>query len=364
MDAKLFSTRRISLSGTLLLILLALGLSAVALVLDLAAGRSLGQAFSLTLPLWVCALASAGLGYSVVPMLRALKAGQIIREDGPKSHLKKAGTPTMGGVFFLPVAIVVSLLWSEFSPNVIAVCALTIAYAAIGWVDDWQIIRGKSNKGMTPRMKLYLQIGFGLLFCLWIAASQPASITTIAFPLGLALPLGPLFWVLAVFVLTAESNATNLTDGVDGLAGGTVAIALLGLGAMVGSDSPELMLFCASLSGACLGFLVHNRNPARVFMGNTGSSALGGALAGVALLTNHLFALLILSGLFLVETLSVIAQVSYYKATKGPDGIGKRLFKMSPFHNHLELSGWSETRIVAVFYLVAGLLVFLAVALG
>lgn len=364
MDAKLFSTRRISLSGTLLLILLAVGLSAVAFVLDLAAGRSLGQPWSLTLPLWVCALASAGLGYSVVPMLRALKAGQIIREDGPKSHLKKAGTPTMGGIFFLPVAILVALFWSGFSANVIAVSALTIAYAAIGWVDDWQIIRGKSNKGMTPRMKLYLQIGFGLLFCLWIAVSQPASITTIALPLGLALPLGPLFWVLAVFVLTAESNATNLTDGVDGLAGGTVAIALLGLGAVVGSQSPELMLFCASLSGACLGFLVHNRNPARVFMGNTGSSALGGALAGVALLTNHLFALLILSGLFLVETLSVIAQVSYYKATKGPDGIGKRLFKMSPFHNHLELSGWSETRIVAVFYVIAGLLVFLTLALG
>lgn len=363
MDAKLFSSRTLNLSGTVLLVLLTIGLSVTALSLDMMAGRSLDQTWSLTLPLWVCALAAAGLGFWVVPLLRALKAGQVIREDGPKSHLKKAGTPTMGGVFFLPVAIVVALVWSQFAPNVIAVSALTLAYGAIGWIDDWQIIRGCSNKGITPRMKLYLQLGFGALFCAWVALTQPASITTIALPFGWALPLGGLFWGLALFVLTAESNATNLTDGVDGLAGGTVAIALLGLGAVIAPTSPELMLFSACLSGACLGFLVHNRNPARVFMGNTGSSALGGALAAVALLSNSLFALLILSGLFLVETLSVIAQVSYYKATKDESGVGKRLFKMSPFHNHLELSGWTETRIVGVFYLINGLLAWLALTL-
>lgn len=359
MDAKLFSGRTFSLSGTLLSILLASGLSTVAWWLDIQAGRSISQALSLTLPLWVCALSAAGLGFWIVPMLRALKAGQVIREDGPKSHLKKAGTPTMGGLFFIPVAIVVSLLWSGFSANVIAVSFVTLAYGAIGWVDDWQIIRARSNKGMTPRMKLLLQMLVGALFCLWLGWTQP-EITTIALPFGLSLPLGPLFWVLAIFVMMAESNATNLTDGVDGLAGGTVAIALLGLGAIVAPTSPDVMLFCVALSGACLGFLVHNRNPARVFMGNTGSSALGGALAAIALVTNNLFALLIVSGLFLVETLSVIAQVSYYKATKGPDGIGKRLFKMSPYHNHLELSGWKETKIVGVFYAIGGLLAFLA----
>lgn len=364
MDAKLFSSRTFQLSGKLLLVCLVIGLSTAALLFDFAAGRSFDQPGSLTLPIWICALASAGLGYWVVPILRALKAGQVIREDGPKSHLRKAGTPTMGAIFFLPVAIGVAILWSGFAPNVLAVSALTLAYAAIGWIDDWQIIRGNSNKGITPRMKLYLQVGFGALFCLWMAFTQPLSLTTVALPLGLMLPLGPLFWALAVFTLTAESNATNLTDGVDGLAGGTVAIALLGLGALVSFTHPELALFCTCLSGACLGFLVHNRNPARVFMGNTGSSALGGALAAVALLTNHLFALLIISGLFLVETLSVIAQVSYYKATKGPDGIGKRLLKMSPFHNHLELSGWSEIKIVSAFYLINGLLVCLALAIG
>jgi phospho-N-acetylmuramoyl-pentapeptide-transferase len=201
------------------------------------------------------------------------------------------------------------------------------------------------------------------MFCLWLIWTQSASITTLILPLGLTLPLGFLFWLLAGFVLVAESNATNLTDGVDGLAAGTAAIALLGLGALIAPTSPDLMLFCACLSGSCLGFLVHNRNPARVFMGDTGSLALGGALAAVAIVSNSLFALLILSGLFLVETISVIIQVSYYKATKGPDGVGKRFFKMSPYHNHLELSGWSETRIVALFYLVSGLLAFLTLAI-
>jgi phospho-N-acetylmuramoyl-pentapeptide-transferase len=362
-DAKLISSRTLSLSGALLFICLTVGLSASAIALDLASDR-LWQGASLALPLWVAALASAGLGFWVVPLLRSLKAGQIIREDGPQAHLKKAGTPTMGGIFFLPVAVVVALVWSGGSPNVVAVSALMLAFGAIGWVDDWQIIRRKSNKGISPRMKLALQITVASLFCFWLLVSQPASITTIALPLGLVLPLGALFWLLAGFVLVAESNATNLTDGLDGLAAGTVAIALLGLGAVIAPTAPDLMVFCAALSGSCLGFLVHNRNPARVFMGDTGSLALGGALAGVALMTNSLVALLILSGLFLIETLSVMAQVGYYKATKGPDGIGKRLFKMSPYHNHLELSGWNETRIVAMFYLVGGLLACLALAIS
>mgnify|MGYP002777248385 CR=1 FL=1 len=363
MDAKFFSSQSLNLSGKRLFLLLTGGLSAVAILLDLLAGRTPFQIESLTLPLWVCALAAAGLGFWVVPLLRALKAGQIIREDGPQSHLKKAGTPTMGGIFFLPVGLLVALFWSGFSAPVVAVSALTLAYGAIGWVDDWQIIRCRSNKGLSPRMKLNLQIGSAVLFCIWLLASHPENLTNVALPFGLVLPLGFLFWILAGFVLVAESNAVNLTDGLDGLAAGTAAIAFLGLGALVAPTFPDLMIFCACLSGSCLGFLTHNRNPARVFMGDTGSLALGGGLAAVAILTNSLFALLLLSGLFLVETLSVIAQVSYYKATKGPDGIGKRLFKMSPFHNHLELSGWSEPRIVAVFYSVSGLLAFLTLAL-
>ncbi|MEB3293858.1 MAG: phospho-N-acetylmuramoyl-pentapeptide-transferase [Synechococcales bacterium] len=361
MDAKLFSSRSFSLSGTRLFLLLVLGLAGAASLFDLWSGRFFLQFNSLTLPLVVSAALSALAGCVAVPMLRALKAGQIIREDGPKAHLKKAGTPTMGGAFFVPVALIVALLWSGFHPNVMAVSALTAAYASIGFFDDWEIIRRKSNKGISPRMKMGLQISFAALFCLWLLLTQNLS-TAVLLPFGLTLPLGSLFWLLAGFVLVAESNATNLTDGVDGLAGGTVAIALLGMGAIVSSSHPELMLFCACLSGSCLGFLAHNRNPARVFMGDTGSLALGGALAAIGLLSNSLFALLLVSGLFFWETISVIIQVSYFKLTKNADGVGQRFFKMSPYHNHLELSGWTETQIVGWFYAVNAMLVLFALA--
>lgn len=352
------------MSGTQLFVVLGIGLSAIALALDWGAGRLTGSGLSLTFPFWVCGVGSAAVGYGVVPFLQAIKAGQFIREDGPQSHLQKAGTPTMGGIFFVPVAVVVALLWTGFTPQVMAVSALTLSYGFIGWLDDWQVLRRRSNKGISPRMKLALQIGFAVAFCLWLLVTQPEDITRVSLPFGLVLPLGLLFWPLAGFVLVAESNATNLTDGVDGLAGGTVAIALLGLGAVIGQAHPDLMVFCGCVSGGCVGFLAHNRNPARVFMGDTGSLALGGALAAIALLSDSLFSLLLLGGVFLMETLSVIAQVSYFKATKGPDGVGKRIFKMAPYHHHLELSGWTETQVVGMFYLVgavlAGVTYFLA----
>lgn len=365
MDAKSLEVKSLNFSGTTLSALLAIALSLVALILDYQTGRISHPSVSLTLPFWVCAAASAGLGYWVVPLLRSLKAGQVIRKDGPQTHLKKGGTPTMGGIFFIPAGVVIAILWSGFSLGlsnlapVVAVAALTLSYGFIGWLDDWQILRRKSNKGISPQMKLALQIGFAVLFCLWLIVTQPGNISTVDLPFGLGLPLGLLFWPLAAFVLVAESNATNLTDGVDGLAGGLCAIALLALGAIVAPAYPGLMIFCACISGSCLGFLAHNRNPATVFMGDTGSLALGGALASVALLSNSLWSLFVLSGIFFVETLSVMAQVSYYKATKGPDGVGKRLFKMAPLHHHLELSGWSEIRVVASFYAINAILALL-----
>lgn len=361
MEAK-SSESSFNLSGSNLLLLLGCGLSVAALTLDWKANRLPWLFPSLTLPFSICALATAGLGYWVVPLLQQLKTGQVIREDGPQSHLKKAGTPTMGGVFFVPVAVAVAPVCSGFAPEVVAVCCLTFGYGLIGWLDDWQILRRKSNKGILPRTKLAMQVGFAALFCLWLFWNRGDTITTITLPF-VSLPLGLLFWALAIFVLVAESNATNLTDGVDGLAAGTGAIALLGLGAVVDSTSPGLMIFCAGMSGSCLGFLVHNRNPARVFMGDTGSLALGGALAAVGLQTDTLATLFILSGIFFVETLSVMAQVGYYKATKGPDGIGKRLFKMAPLHHHFELSGWSETQVVGTFYLLGGVLALLCLLL-
>ncbi|WP_066376718.1 MULTISPECIES: phospho-N-acetylmuramoyl-pentapeptide-transferase [unclassified Anabaena] len=364
MDAKLSPNQGLNVSGIGLASGLAAGLGIASVILDSLANRTPWQGMSLTLPLVMSALISAALGYWVVPTLQALKTGQIIREDGPQAHLKKAGTPTMGGIFFIPVAVLVACVWSNFAPEVLAVSALTLSYGLIGWIDDWQILRRKSNKGISPRMKLLLQISFAFAFCLWLMFNQTGNITNIALPwVSFTLPLGFLFWPLAGFVLVAESNATNLTDGIDGLAAGTVAIALLALGTIVAPTSLGLMIFCAALSGSCLGFLAHNHNPARVFMGDTGSLALGGALAAVALLTNTLVALFILSGIFFVETLSVMAQVSYYKATKGPDGKGKRLFKMAPLHHHLELSGWSELQVVRVFYIIAAILAAICLAM-
>ncbi len=323
--------------------------------------------FSLTIPFVLGSLVSAGAGLGVVPVLRRLKTGQIIREDGPQSHLKKSGTPTMGGVFLIPAGLVAGLVWATITQGhvpipAVAIAGLTLAYGAIGWWDDWQVLVRKSNKGMSAKLRLLLEALAATLFCLWLATTSP-EITTIDFSWGWLLPLGILFWPLAIFVCMAEGNALNLTDGLDGLAGGTAAIALLGLAMFAGTEHPDVLIMGASLSGACLGFLYHNHNPARVFMGDTGSLALGAALAGLGLISQNLWELFILSGLFFAESLSVIAQVGYYKATKGPDGIGKRLFKMAPLHHHFELSGWSELQVVGRFYLVVAGLVLLCLGL-
>lgn len=352
-----------SWSGKQLLVGVSFGVLLTSVWLDGTAGR-LGAVASLTVPLAIAWLATAIAGFWALPLLRALKTGQFIREDGPQAHLKKAGTPTMGGIFMVPVGVLVAILLSGFSPLVVAVSVVTLAYGFIGWLDDWQVLRRKSNKGISPRMKLALQIGGAVAFCLWVMMTQPAELTRLALPLGLSLPLGILFWPFAGFTLVAESNATNLTDGLDGLLGGTSAIALLGLGALVAPTHPELMVFCGALSGACLGFLVHNRNPAKVFMGDTGSLALGGSLAAVGILSGNLFGLLMVTLLFFAETLSVIIQVSYYKATKGPDGKGKRFFRMAPLHHHFELSGWSELQVVGVFYAVTAALVAIALLIA
>ncbi|KPQ35908.1 MAG: phospho-N-acetylmuramoyl-pentapeptide-transferase MraY [Phormidesmis priestleyi Ana] len=375
MDAR-FSSKSVGLSGIKLSAILASCLLVAAIGLDIAAGRPLAWgAADIALPLIISAGLSAFAGGAVIPILRQLKAAQFIREDGPRAHLKKAGTPTMGGIFFIPAAVFVALVWTSFSVPVVAVSLLTLAYAGIGWLDDWQVMRQRSNKGISPKMKLMLQVSFAIAFCLWAMTLTGTSevgtskgleaaidITAVALPFGLVLPLGFLFWPLAGFVLVAESNATNLTDGVDGLMGGAGAIALFGLSVLVAPTHPDLMVFCASLSGACLGFLVHNRNPAKVFMGDTGSLALGGALAAVGILSGNLFGLLIVTLLFFAETLSVILQVGYYKATKGPDGKGKRLFKMAPLHHHFELSGWSELQVVSVFYIISALLATAAIS--
>lgn len=367
MNVKSFSSKQlIEPSGKLLLIVLGCILVVSAISTGHAANALLKS--KLLFPLLTGAVVTGLLGIAIVPLLVRLKTGQIIREDGPQAHLNKAGTPTMGGIFFVPTAIALSLVWGSLndglSPELIAVCLLTFSYGAIGWIDDWQVLRRKSNKGISPRLKLILQAVFGLLFTIWLWWNRSPEITNLSLPGNVNLPLGWFFLPLAIFVLTAESNATNLTDGVDGLAAGTGAIAFLGLGSILIFDYPDLAIFCACMSGSCWGFLVHNRNPATVFMGDTGSLALGGALAGVGLISNHLWVLFVISGIFFIESLSVIAQVAYYKATKGADGRGKRLLKMAPIHHHFELSGWGETQVVGVFYLVNVFLVAIAYWFG
>lgn len=346
--------------GTRLFLILGVALGLTALTLDFQMNQFSQGWFSLSLPFLTGLIVTILVGAWAVPTLRKIKAGQIIREDGPQDHLKKAGTPTMGGIFFVPVAVLVALMASGGDRTVLAVSLVILGYGAIGWIDDWQILRRRSNKGISPRMKLILQTLLAVGFTLWMALTQPGDLTTVALFGAVSLPLGLLFWPIAAFALVSESNAVNLTDGLDGLAGGTCAIAFLAFGVLLAPTSPSLMILCAALSGSCVGFLAYNRNPAQVFMGDTGSMALGGGLAAIALISGNIWSLIILSGLFIIETLSVILQVSYYKATKGPDGVGKRILKMAPLHHHLELSGWSETQVVGVFYGVVGILAILS----
>lgn len=367
MNAKSFDTEKLfNPSGRVLLISLICLLTVGAIAIEYNSHIFVEQFGLLLFPLLISLIISALLGLVVIPLLNQLKTGQIVREDGPQAHLKKAGTPTMGGIFFVPVAVVLALLGAYFrnntsiSPELIAVCLVTLGYGFIGWIDDWQVLRRKSNKGISPRLKLILQLVLGGGFSFWLFWQDSAMVSNIHLPGGLILSLGWLFIPLGIFVLAAESNATNLTDGVDGLAAGTGAIAFLGLAAILLLDNPSLAIFCACVSGSCLGFLVHNRNPAKVFMGDTGSLALGGALAAVGLSSDNLWALFLISGIFFIESLSVIAQVTYYKATKGADGKGKRLFRMAPIHHHFELGGWSETQVVGVFYLANVSLVAIA----
>jgi phospho-N-acetylmuramoyl-pentapeptide-transferase len=311
---------------------------------------------------------SAGLSAWGVPRLRQLKLGQVIREEGPQAHLSKAGTPTMGGLLVVPVGVIVGALVAPADPRLPAVAAITLAYLAIGATDDWRSLTKRHNTGLSPRGKLLLQALSAIAFLAWAWWDQQLPSTDIALPLGWALPLGLLIWPLGLFVFLAESNATNLTDGLDGLAAGCGAIVFSGLGLQLmlrgHSGDPALAGFCAAMAGCWLGFLLFNRHPARVFMGDTGSLAMGAALAAVSILSNSLWPLLLMGGVFLAESLSVIAQVWVFKATKNPaTGQGRRVLRMAPLHHHFELGGASEQQVVVGFWAVSLLLVGLGLLL-
>ena len=325
----------------------------------------------LTPPLLLAAGLSAAVTGWGVPRLRALKLGQVIRQEGPQAHLSKAGTPTMGGLLVVPVGVMVGGLVSPKDGRLLAVAAVTLATMAIGAIDDWRSLTRRHNTGLSPRGKLLLQAAVGGLFLIWAASERwlgGANPGDVALPLGWVLPLGLLIWPLGLFVMLAESNATNLTDGLDGLAAGCGAVVFTGMGLQLmlrgHEGDPSLAAFCAAMAGCWLGFLAHNRHPARLFMGDTGSLAMGACLAAVALLSNSLWSLLLMGGVFLAESLSVILQVWIFKATKNPaTGQGRRLFRMAPLHHHFELGGLSEQQVVIRFWGACLLLVLLGLLL-
>ena len=348
-----------SRSLALLLGLLLLGVAALS--------DWLSQAPQLTLPLLISAGLSALLCAWGVPQLRRLKLGQVIREEGPQAHQSKAGTPTMGGLLVVPVGVIAGGLVAPADQRLLAVAAITLATMAIGAVDDWRSLTKRHNTGLSPRGKLLLQALCAVAFLAWAHWDQQIA-AFIALPLGWVLPLGLLIWPLGLFVFLAESNATNLTDGLDGLAAGCGAIVFSGLGLQLmlrgHEGDPAMAGFCAAMAGCWLGFLLFNRHPARVFMGDTGSLAMGAALAAVALLSNSLWPLLVMGGVFLAESLSVIAQVWVFKATKNPaTGQGKRVLRMAPLHHHFELGGASEQQVVVGFWLISLILVIVGLVL-
>ena len=299
----------------------------------------------------------------LIPLLKRMKFGQTIREEGPESHLIKTGTPTMGGLSFILVTIVLSIIGLFFVDDIYKLLVLiivTIGFALIGFIDDYIIVVKKDNAGLSSKQKFFAQILVAVIIFIIMTNWIPDIDAGIQIPgTDLFIPLGIFFVVWIVFWLVGFSNAVNLTDGLDGLSTGTSIIAFgsfLAISLMTGEM--EIALFLFILIGALLGFLIFNKYPAKLFMGDTGSLALGGIIATVSILLNSSLLLLVIGIVFVIETASVMMQVASYKTT------GKRIFKMTPIHHHFELSGWNEWKIVIVFWSVGLLSGVLGVILG
>ena len=300
----------------------------------------------------VCAL----IGPVLIPYLHKLKFGQSIRECGPASHMKKSGTPTMGGLMIL-AALVLALCWGNFTPHVLMALVLTLGHALIGFLDDYIKVVMKRNLGLTAKQKFLLQ--FILAGAYVYFAETHLQNTTLWVPLvNVTFDFGWAYYALAFILLVGTTNAVNLTDGLDGLVSFVsvpVTLAFAFIAYMQGML--DVSGFALGLTGACLGFLLFNRHPAQVFMGDTGSLALGGGVAALALLTHTELLLVIIGGIYVAEATSVIIQVAYFRLTGG-----KRFFRMAPLHHHFELGGWKEVKVVECFTIVSFLLS--AVGLG
>ncbi|MHB1532724.1 phospho-N-acetylmuramoyl-pentapeptide-transferase [Acidithiobacillus sp.] len=316
------------------------------------------------------------IGPYFISRLRRYKIGQQVRDDGPETHLSKQGTPTMGGAMILLVVILTTLLWADLSNRFVWVAVITtLAFGAIGFVDDWRKLRRKNSKGLSAGGKYGLQslVALGAATTLYLTAQSPVE-TNLILPFipHVDIPMGLGFIVFSYFVIVGSSNAVNLTDGLDGLAivptvmvGGALGIFAYVSGNAVFAhylDVPwvpgagQMLIFCGALVGAGLGFLWFNTYPAEVFMGDTGALALGAALAIVAIVARQELVLFIMGGIFVVETLSVMIQVVSFRLT------GKRVFRMAPLHHHYEKKGWPEPRVAVRFWIITVILVLVGLS--
>lgn len=315
-------------------------------------------------------------GPAMINKLVERQIGQSVRTDGPKSHLSKSGTPTMGGALILLSITISTLLWANLSNRFVwVVLAVMLTCGAIGWVDDYRKVIEKNSKGLPAKWKYFWQSVAGLgagAFLYYTAVSPAETQFYVPFFKSVAWPMGLTFIVMAYFVIVGASNAVNLTDGLDGLAimpsvmvGAALGVIAylcghnefaqyLHIGYVPGAG--ELMIICAALGGAGLGFLWFNTYPAQVFMGDVGALALGGALGAIAVITRHEIVFFIMSGIFVLETVSVILQVASFKLT------GKRIFRMAPIHHHFELKGWPEPRVIVRFWIITIILVLVGLA--
>ena len=312
--------------------------------------------FKVVIPVIISFAISVALAPFIIPFLRRLKVGQTERVDGVQSHLKKAGTPTMGGLIFLIATAVTSLFYVKDYPNVIPILFLTLGFGLIGFLDDYLKVVLKRSDGLMPMQKMFLQIIVTGIFAVYMILFTDVELTLLVpFSGGYYLDIGWVAVPLLFFAVIGTVNGVNFTDGLDGLASSvTVMVATFFTVVAIGSHSGIEPITCAVV-GSLMGFLLFNVFPARVFMGDTGSLALGGFVAGTAYMLQMPLFLLIVVLVYLVEVASVIIQVTYFKKTGG-----KRIFKMAPIHHHFELCGWSETRVVAVFSIITAILCMIA----
>ena len=296
----------------------------------------------------------------VIPFLHKLKFGQQVREDGPQAHLKKQGTPTMGGLVFLTAVVITSLLYIRDYPRIIPVLFMTVGFGVIGFLDDYIKIVMKRSEGLNPVQKLIGQFIITDIFVYYLVCSDEVGTSMLVpftggFEHGIYLDLGFLFIPFVFFVVLGTDNGVNFTDGLDGLCTSVTILVATFLTIISIGENSGISPITGAVVGSLLGFLLFNVYPAKVFMGDTGSLALGGFVASSAFMMQIPLFIPIIGLIYLVEVLSVIMQVSYFKATHG-----KRIFRMAPIHHHFELGGWSETRVVAVFSIVTALLCLVA----